>query len=116
MMNELDNKDAHRPSDGNLTPGLREVADPGRKPWVRCLMQVLWPAFLGASITVGVLFSLVDPVQIEWVHVYLNDSREAAYTGGFILLWVVYSLACTITWLLATTEVPKGTGARSFRS
>ena len=116
MSNELDNKDAHRPADGNLTPGLREVPDPGRKTWVRCLMQVLWPAFLGAAITVGVLFSVVDPAQIEWVQIYLNQSREAAYTVGFIVFWALYSLACTITWLLASTEVPKGRGGHSFRS
>lgn len=89
-----------------LTPGLRQVADPGRTRWVRCLMQVLWPAFVGAAITVGVLFSLVDPVQIEWVHVYLNDSRQASYTIGFLLLWVVFALTCSMTWYLASTETP----------
>jgi hypothetical protein len=101
--------------DVNLTPGLRPVPDPGRKAWVRCLMQVLWPAFLGAAITVGVLFSLIDPVQIEWVHVHLYDSRQAAYTIGFILLWVVFSVACTITWLLANTETPTGKVGRHLR-
>ncbi len=99
----------------NLTPGLRKVSDPGRKPWVRCLMQVLWPAFVGAAITVGVLFSLIDPVQIEWVHVHLNDSRQAAYTVGFVVLWAVYSVACAMTWYLATTETPTGNVGRKRR-
>jgi len=71
-------------------------------------MQVLWPAFLGAAMTVGLVFSLIDPMQIDWVHMYLNDSREAAYTGGFILFWLVYALACGMTWFLATTETPTG--------
>lgn len=88
----------------NLTPGLRAVADPGRKPWVRLLMQALWPAFVGAAITVGILFSLIDPTQIDWVHVYLHDSREAAYTMGFILFWALHTITCSITWHLATSD------------
>ncbi|MFK8084004.1 MAG: hypothetical protein AB8B97_27290 [Granulosicoccus sp.] len=106
MTNKLDNQPSHERAENHVTPGLREVPDPGRKWWVRCLMQVLWPAFLGASITVGLIFSLIDPLQIEWVHIYLHDSREAAYTAGFILFWIVYALACTLTWFLATTETP----------
>lgn len=116
MSDKLDNRYAHKPAEGNLTPGLRTVPDPGRKAWVRCLMQVLWPAFIGAAITVGVLFSLIDPLQIEWVHIHLNDSREAAYTTGFVLFWIVYSLACAVTWYLATTETPSGKIGRNQRS
>lgn len=101
---------------GNITPGLREVPDPGRRLWVRFLMQVLWPAFLGAVVTVGLLFSLIDPVQIEWVHSYLHDSREAAYTAGFILFWILYSLACALTWFLAITETPSVSLRRSRQS
>lgn len=100
----------------NITPGLRKVSDPGRKAWVRCLMQVLWPAFVGAAITVGVLFSLIDPIQIEWVQVYLYDSRQAAYTIGFVVLWVVFALACSMTWYLATTETPTGKIGRNRRT
>ena len=108
MTNKPNEGFSQYPEEGNLTPGLRRVPDPGRTLWVRGLMQVLWPAFIGAAITVGVLFSLIDPVQIEWVHVYLEDSREAAYTAGFIAFWIMYSVACFITWFLATTEVPGG--------
>ena len=115
MSNERYSRFVKDSNDANLTPGLRSVPDPGRKAWVRCLMQVLWPAFLGAAITVGLLFSLIDPLQIEWVHVHLNDSREATYTIAFLLLWISYTVACTITWLLATTEVPKGKLGRQSR-
>lgn len=92
--------------DGDVTPVLHEAPDHGRKLWVRFLMQVFWPAFLGAVVTVGLLFSLIDPLQIEWVHGYLHDSREAAYTAGFILFWLLYSMACALTWFLAITETP----------
>jgi len=116
MTEGTDNKPSEKFARDQLTPGLRKVPDPGRKLWVRCLMQVLWPAFLGAAITVGLVFSMIDPTQVEWVHTYLNDSREAAYTAGFILFWIVYSLACTMTWFLATTETPAGTMGRQRRS
>jgi hypothetical protein len=78
-------------------------------------MQVLWPAFGGAAVTVGLLFSLIDPMDIDWVHNYLNDSRQASYTIGFLLFWVLYSLTCSVTWYLATTETPRGRLGRQQR-
>lgn len=69
-------------------------------------MQVLWPAFGGAALTVGLVFSMIDPVQIEWVHLYLHDSRQAAYTLGFLMFWALYTMACSLTWYLASTETP----------
>lgn len=107
MSNEFDNRLAEKPPEGSLTPGGRVKHDPGRRPLIRCLMQVIWPAFLGAAITVGIVFSLIDPVQIEWVHVHLYDSREAAYTAGFVLFWLIFMVTCSITWFLASTEAPK---------
>ncbi len=89
--------------------------DPGRGLLVRCLMQVLWPAFIGAAITVGLLFSVIDPVQIEWVHVQLEDSRPAAYTLGFLVFWALFAITCSFTWYLAITETPKGKMGRSRR-
>lgn len=90
------------------SPIPEPVSDPGRNPLVRCLMQVLWPAFIGAAMTVGLLFSVIDPIQIEWVSVHLDDSRPAAYTLGFLVFWVMFSVTCSITWYLASTETPPG--------
>lgn len=77
-------------SDSNNTNDYSKPTDSLSKatvsPWIRCLMQVLWPAFVGAGVTVGLLFSLIDPTQIEWVIVHLDNSREASYTLGFLLL------------------------------
>ena len=91
------------------------VSDPGRRLWIRCLMQVLWPAFIGAAVTVGLLFSLIDPIQISWVQLYLNESREASYTLGFLLFWVLYGLTCSMTWYLASTQSPTGKTGRHQR-
>lgn len=71
---------------------------------IRFLMQVLWPAFVGAIVAVGLLFSLIDPHQFHGFSVYLGGSREAAYTVGFLFLWAVFSFACSLTWFLASTE------------
>lgn len=84
------------------------VPDFGRKPFVRFLMQALWPAFLGAAMSVGLIFSVVDPLQIDLVHDVLNDSREAAYTVSFIAFWILYSMVCGLTWYLASTDSRKG--------
>ncbi|MFK7857592.1 MAG: hypothetical protein AB8B64_02150 [Granulosicoccus sp.] len=108
MKGELEEKPIVDTADRNVTIGLRAVPDPGRKLWVRCLMQVLWPAFLGAALTVGFVFSMIDPMQIDWAHNDLLDSPESVYTAGFLLFWVVYTLACAMTWFLATTETPSG--------
>lgn len=89
--------------------------DPGRGLLVRCLMQVLWPAFIGAIITVGLLFSVIDPLQVEWVHSQLHDNRLAAYTVGFLVFWLLFSLTCSMSWYLASTETPKGKVGRQQR-
>lgn len=73
-------------------------------PLARFFMQVLWPAFVGAIVAVGLLFSLIDPHQFHGFSIYLGGSREAAYTVGFLFLWAVFSFACSLTWFLASTE------------
>ena len=90
---------------GDILPATA-VNDHGRSPWIRCLMQVLWPAFVGAGVTVGLLFSLIDPLQISWVQLHLDESREDSYTLAFLVFWVLYTLACSMTWYLASTQAP----------
>jgi len=65
-------------------------------------MQILWPSFIWAAVMVGVLFSIIDPLSIDFVQAHFNESRQAAYTMGFILCWIVISAACTTTWYLTT--------------
>ncbi len=71
-------------------------------PCARCLMSVLWPAFLVAIAAEGVLFSLVDPHELLAVDLHLDSSREAAYTAGFLILWLLFSASSALTyWLMA---------------
>lgn len=67
----------------------------------RLLMQVLWPAFLVAVVAEGLLFSMIDPHELVIVNIHLADSREAAYTVGFFILWGLTTLACGLTWVLS---------------
>lgn len=74
----------------------------GDRRFGRFMMQVLWPAFIVSAIAEGVFFSMIDPQELVVVGLHLADSREAAYTVGFFLFWVLFSLACSITWVLAS--------------
>lgn len=75
-----------------------------RHPVMRFMMHVLWPAFLGAIITTGVVFSMVDPLDLAWPGVKFDESEESAYTVGFILFWALFSLACGLTYFLGRTD------------
>lgn len=71
------------------------------RPAGRFLMQVLWPSFLVAIVAEGLFFSMVDPQALTFIGITLADSREAAYTVGFLLFWVLFSLSSGLTWLLS---------------
>ncbi len=88
-----------------LTRELAARERPGRlSRFGRAVAQITWPAFLGAAMSVGLLFSSVDPLEIDLVGVHLSDSREAAYTIGFFVFWVLFMVSGTITWYLANTD------------
>ena len=81
--------------------------DAGR-PLGRFLMQVLWPAFLGAAAASGVFFSAVDPLEVNLVGIHLEGDRLATYTVGFFVFWVLFSLSGALTYVLANTESRRG--------
>jgi hypothetical protein len=61
---------------------------------------VLWPAFLGAALADGILFTLIDPETIELFGSQAGVSRQAAYTIGFFAFWFIIMAASLITlWL-----------------
>jgi hypothetical protein len=78
----------------------------GERPLGRFMMQVLWPSFLMAAVAVGVFFSMIDPEELVFVGRHLADSREAAYTVGFFLFWVLFALSSGLTWILANAAEP----------
>lgn len=52
---------------------------------------VLWPAFLAAACTVGVVFTLVDPANVHPFGSREAVTREMAYTLGFFGFWLLYA-------------------------
>lgn len=61
--------------------------------WVRCL-SVLWPAFMGAIVLEGLVFSAFDPMSLRWTDALGEPLAPlAVYTLGFLLIWAAVSAA-----------------------
>lgn len=64
------------------------------------IMQILWPSFLMATVGVGILFSMVDPDDLIVFGHSLAGDRMAAYTVGFLVIWLLCAVsAATTMWL-----------------
>ncbi len=67
---------------------------------VQRLGVVLWPAFLAAGVTVGVVFTLIDPENIHLFGSRESVSRQSAYSVGFFCFWFLYAFtAAASIWL-----------------
>lgn len=64
------------------------------------LMWVLWPGFLMAIPAVGIVFTLVDPEDLQAFGKPLHATRLGAYSLGFLLFWVLGSACSALTCLL----------------
>ena len=71
----------------------------------RMALSVLWPAFLAAALAEGVIFSLVDPVELGHLG-GAGLSPMAVYSIGFFLFWSLCALASMLTCYLVV--VPAG--------
>ncbi len=79
-----------------------EVAEPS-VPFARVLMVVLWPAFLMACVSSGVVFSMVDPDELILLDHHIHLSSLGFYTLGFLVFWFLGSVASSLTVLLMLT-------------
>ena len=66
----------------------------------RRLMWVVWPGFLLAIPTVGIVFTRLDPADLHLFGEPLAVSRLGAYTLGFLLFWLMGSACSALTCLL----------------
>ena len=94
--------------DGTTDAAQADRAPGGERSVGRCLMAVLWPSFVVAAAGVGIVFSLVDPHELAMVHLYLSDSRDAAYSLGFLLLWALCAASSGFTWWFACARRASG--------
>jgi uncharacterized membrane protein YcfT len=65
------------------------------------LMWIVWPAFLMAGVMEMLVFSMVDPEDMQWFGHHLDISRQGVYTMAFFVFWFVTSLSGALTTLLA---------------
>lgn len=72
-------------------------------PVAQAVMIVLWPAFLMACVSSGVIFSLVDPEELILLDHKIHLSSLGFYTLGFLVFWVLGSVASSLTVLLMLT-------------
>lgn len=61
---------------------------------------VLWPGFVIAIPTVGVVFTLLDPADLHLFGEPLALSRMGAYSLGFLFFWAMGSACSALTVLL----------------
>lgn len=66
----------------------------------RVVMAVLWPSFLMACVSSGMLFSLVDPIELVLLDNQIHLSQLGTYTVGFFLFWFLGAVASSLTALL----------------
>ena len=77
----------------------------GRLP--RIAMSILWPSFLMACVSSGVLFSLVDPVELVLLDSQVHLSQLGTYTVGFFLFWFLGAISSSLTALLLASQDQK---------
>lgn len=66
----------------------------------RLMMSVLWPSFLMASISVGIIFSLVDPESLLVHGNSLELSNVVIYSMAFFVFWFLCASSSALTALL----------------
>lgn len=65
------------------------------------MMWIVWPAFLMAGVLELLVFAVVDPQDMHWFGQNFEMSRQATYTLGFFVFWLVTALAGALTLFLS---------------
>jgi uncharacterized membrane protein YcfT len=66
-------------------------------------MWIVWPSFLMAGVMELLVFAVVDPQGMHWFGHSLEISRQAIYTLGFFVFWLLISIACALSVFLSLT-------------
>ena len=65
------------------------------------LAQILWPAFLIAGVLEMVVFSWVDPTQVQWGA--WQPDPTTTYSLAFLLFWALITVSSLIShWMMKT--------------
>ncbi len=71
----------------------------------RCMMWVIWPAFLMAGLMEVLVFAMVDQQDLHWFGQPVALSAQAVYTLAFFAFWVITMLASAMTVFLISSPV-----------
>lgn len=66
----------------------------------RAWMWILWPSFLMAGVTSGIIFALIDPMDIV-VYGVQPLSRQLVYAGGFFFFWIMLALSSALSYMIS---------------
>lgn len=66
------------------------------------MMWILWPSFIAAGIGVGIVFTLIDPMELVVLGDHVRASRTTIYSLGFFILWAIAAMASAMSCFLAT--------------
>ncbi|AKQ54755.1 hypothetical protein [Bordetella hinzii] len=66
---------------------------------------VLWPSFLAAGLASGLVFALIDPLDVAILGVH-TVGRSGFYTVTFFLLWAMGACSSALTLWLQPTQAP----------
>ena len=66
-----------------------EAPTPDRIPRTQQAIAVLWPSFIVAIVASGVFFSAFNPKDLVPFNLDIDISPLAAYSIGFLLLWII---------------------------
>jgi hypothetical protein len=69
-------------------------------PRALMVMVVLWPSFLMACVSSGIVFSLIDPEELLILDRHWHLSNLGVYTIGFLLFWALGCIASGLTAVL----------------
>lgn len=75
---------------------------PRARRLIRAFGVVLWPSFLTAGLATMIFFAAIDPLTLHAeTFPDLEIGRQAGYTVGFLMFWVVCGLSSALTLFLS---------------
>jgi hypothetical protein len=70
-------------------------------PW----MCILWPSFLAACVLEMLIFALIDPGELKWIHMLDGLSTQGIYSITFFTFWGATLASSFMTAWLASSQV-----------
>ena len=71
---------------------------------LRLAVSILWPSFIAAGIGLGVIFTLVDPMELVVLGEHVRLSHTTVYSLSFFMLWAIAAMAAAMSAFLLSDE------------